>query len=304
MNIRNVDLNLLLVFDALATHRSVTKAARQLNLSQPALSHALNRLRETLEDDLFVRGPKGMFPTEKALSLQDGIHKILQSIEKELFEENEFLANSSNRLFRLCCTENESLSYINNFICDLQKQAPKIRFQFLNPQISDFLENMESGKTDLSFAVNLPKVSNYNYETLYSESYVCLVRKQCKTIGNRLTLKKYLAHDHILVSPLGDGKGPVDDVLAKLGHKRNISIIAPNFALIPFYLTKRDMIFTAPSLLAKELAEQFDLKVLKPPINVPNFEIQMVWHKRTDNSAPHEWLRGRIKEYVIKQMDK
>ena len=296
MNINNIDLNLLLVFDALFTQRSVTKAASQLNLSQPALSHALNRLRHTFNDELFLRSPKGMSPTDKAFSLKSGIDKILNTIKEELLDEKVFDPKTSTKQFHICSTDNEQLTYLKNLFHRLKEVAPNIRIKFSSPSVGTFFEDMESAKVDLSFGVNTPKLSHFSYEKIYSESFVCLLKNNIKTPIKRLTLKKYLELDHILVAPLGGDTGPVDDCLDKMKLTRNVSVVVRNFSLVPFYLLDRELIFTAPKRLAQEFVKQFDVKLYNTPLKLPDFDVEMIWHKRTQDSEAHIWLRQMVKE--------
>lgn len=296
MNINNIDLNLLLVFDALFKQRSVTKAASQLNLSQPALSHALNRLRHTFNDELFLRSPKGMSPTDKAFSMKVGIDKILNTIKEELLDEKIFDPKTSTKLFHICSTDNEQLTHLKILFKRLKIIAPGIRVKYSYPNVATFFEDMESAKVDLSFGVNTPKLSHFSYENIYSEGLVCLIKNNNQTPIKRLTLKKYLEMDHILVAPLGGNTGPVDDYLDKIKLTRKVSAIVQNFALVPFYLLERDLIFTSPKALAKEFIKQFDLKLYKVPLDLPEFNVEMIWHKRTQNNDAHVWLRQMIKE--------
>lgn len=297
MNISTMDLNLLFIFDSLFKTRSVSNSARELGLSQPALSNALSRLRRTLDDDLFLRSSNGMIPTQKSLELQPVISSILASLEFQILKKKHFDFKTSKRCFNICATDNELLTYINHFICSKEISLTDLKFKLTSPKASDFFQNMESGTVDLSFGVDIPIRSNFELEEIYNQKYVCLTKVSLSS-SKTISLKKYLSLDHILVSPLGGESGPVDFKLQELGLKRNISLITPSFSLLPQYLLKRDYIVTLPELMAKEFSHKYKLNIYQLPFEIEEIKMQMIWHKSVSNDEAHIWLRKKIKENI------
>lgn len=303
MNITSLDLNLLYIFDNLFKTRSVSNSARQLGLSQPALSNALARLRRTLDDDLFLRSKSGMIPTIKSNEIHPIIREILENIEFQILKSRSFDFKTSSKTFHLCATDNELLTYINHFICNKEIAKTQLKFKLSFPKEFDFFQNMENLIVDLSFGVDIPRRSNFEYEHIYSQKYVCLSKSKLSA-SYGISLKKYLSLDHILVSPLGGATGPVDLKLQEIGLKRNISLIVPSFSLLPQYLSNREFIVTLPELIAKEFSEKYKFNLYKLPFELEEINMQMVWHKSLSNDESHIWLRSKIKESINSEFKK
>lgn len=291
MNIKNMDLNLLVLFKALATYRNVSKAASEVGLSQPAMSHALNRLRETFEDELFIRTPKGMIPTEKALYLESIISVKLDELEKGMFSGEGFDPGSSTRKFRLCGTDLNNLSFLPRLMKLLKSDAPLVNIQTLPPDESTFFENMESGKVDLSIGVEVPRRANFLYETIFQDDHVGVTRKSNLNIDARVSLKSFANSEHLLVAPLGGENGPIDKLLEAQDLSRRKSVITTQFGDVPWLLLERDLIVCLPRSTAKKFCSILPLKMFKLPVKMDDIKVEMVWHARTNSSEAHQWLR-------------
>lgn len=297
MNINSIDLNLLIVFDSLYRTKSVSLAARELGLSQPAISHALKRLRLTLKDDLFTRGPSGMQATPWATNVFNTTSEILQTIESKILTRKAFNPRLSNQLFTLCATDNELLTHLNHLICDTKDYAPNLRFKLLFPKEIDFFQNMEKRIVDLSFGVGIPMRPNFEYEDIYTQEYKVICSKKLSS-NKKISLTKYLSMDHILVSPLGGTTGPVDIKLEEINKSRRIALIVPSFSLIPQYLLRRDFIVTVPEVIAREFCEKYNFFLYDPPIAIDSIKMQMVWHKCQNQDDSHIWLREKVREKI------
>lgn len=300
MNIKTLDLNLLLVFNALMETRSVSKGAKLLNLSQPAMSHALSRLRVSLSDELFVRTPKGMIPTPKSEKIKDFIAQGLGVIEMGLFEGAEFNPDQSERNFTITSSDCECMTFIPYLVSNIIKNSPNISLTFRPPTIESFISDLDSSKVDLALGVGVQPRANLVIENIYSEDYICLTRKDNPLVKNEVSLKEYLSFEHILIDPLGARKGIVDSSLEKIGVKRNIRVSIPQFALTPWIFLNNDLIVTIPKTLGEEFLKILPVKSFAPPVEIKTLEGQMIWHKRNTNDPAHTWLRKKVVQSISK----
>lgn len=295
MNINSMDLNLLLVFHSLFETKSVSMSARHLGLSQPAISNALNRLRITFSDELFIRSTKGMIPTGRAKDIFPNVQNILHILETKVLSNENFNLETSQKTFNICATDNEILTYINSLICEEKVSKSALKFKLTFPKEIDFFSNMENGKVDLSFGVDIPKRQNFEIQNITFKGYKCLSMTKLSQ-KNKIPLKLFLDKDHILVSPLGGNTGAIDIVLDKMSKKRNISLILPSFSLVPDFLQKRDFIITLPETIAKKFSRDYGFYIYDLPFEVPKVQIQMIWHKNLSCDPSHIWLRNNIYE--------
>jgi DNA-binding transcriptional LysR family regulator len=298
MNIKSLDLNLLLVFNALMETKSVSKGAKILGLSQPAMSHALSRLRESLEDELFVRTPKGMIPTAKSEKIKDHISKGLNVIEKGLFENDQFSSQNSERNFSITSSDCECMTFIPYLVTDIIKNSPNISLTFRPPTFESFIADLDSSKTDVALGVGVAPRANLVIEKIYDEEYICLTRKSNSLVKSEVSLKEYLEFEHILIDPLGARKGIVDSSLEKIGVKRSIRVSIPQFALTPWIFLNNDLVVTIPKTLGEEFLKILPVKSFKPPVEIQKLEGQMIWHKRNNNDPGHIWLREKIVQSI------
>lgn len=298
MNISNIDLNLLVVFKAIYEHRSISIAATRLHLSQPTISHALNRLRDTFQDELFIRSNKGMIPSVKAKELGPFIIEQLSILDRGLFQESEFIPKLSEREFTLCGTDYDASLWMADLSAHFQKIAPKLRLSMNGIDIKTYYENMTSGAVDFSFGVNIPKMNSIHKVTLAHHKYCVLTREDNPHINKRLSLKKYAELDHLLFAPTGTAGGIVDLALESHGLKRNVAVRIPYLSSAPWFLLERDLLLTIPERYAEKLLKFLPLKRLAPPIEIDGFDHQMIWHKRVHNSEPHIWLRRQIQKFA------
>ncbi|MFT6633037.1 MAG: DNA-binding transcriptional LysR family regulator [Bacteriovoracaceae bacterium] len=295
MNIRNFDLNLLVVFNDLINTHSVSQTAVNLGLSQPAVSHALKRLREGLEDDLFIRTGREYSPTPKAVELSGFVGKYLADLDDVLFKKTDWGPRTSSQNFNLSGTAFDSSSWFPNLMMALKVDAPKVKMTFRGIIYEEFLDRMVKGKIDLSFAGNLGAINNFTVETLGENQFSLIACKSSTKFQKKISLKKYLEAEHILYTPTEKPGSDVDSYLKTLGHTRKIMIKTSYLNSIPELVSKRDYISIVPTYFAKRVVKHYSLKELEIPFQVPVFRHQMVWHKSKDNSVSHEWLRSYIR---------
>lgn len=294
---RQLDLNLLVALDALLAEGNVTRAAQRLGLSQPAMSHALNRLRALLDDPILVRTPRGMVPTPRAEELAPAIRAALDDIDRALRGRPAFDPSTSTRSFTIAAVDHGELVILPPLLARIAVEAPGIDL-LVRPLRLDLIESeLESGAVDLAFGV-LNAGDNFATfrQRLFHESFVCLVRADHPTVGETLTLDEFVALDHALVGPRGRRGGFVDTELQKLGLTRRVALMVPHFLVAPMVLAKSDLILTVPERIARAFAAILPLRVVPTPLPLKGFDVSQLWHERQSHDAAHAWLRGLIVE--------
>ncbi len=301
MNLQTMDLNLLLVFEALMSERNVTRAAKRLGLSQPAMSNALTRLRRTFDDQLFLRTPSGMTPTPLAQSLGVIISTALAQLRAALEEKREFDPAASEQVFHVLANDYAEILLLPSLLQTLHNQASRIRLRFHRPR--NLFEPPSASALKDSFdlalgfyADSLALDSSIRSEKLWEEKNVCIVRQHHSVLRGKLTLRQYAEADHVAVFYKDEGQGVIDSLLAQKGYARNSALQVPHFASVPFAVAGSDLIATIPERLAMTFQKQLKLQVLPVPLNLPPFRLAMLWHERFHNDPAHQWLRVMISE--------
>ncbi len=291
MNIRNFDLNLLRVLDALTDERSVTRAAERLRLSQPAVSAALNRLRGFFGDPLFVRLQRGILPTPRAVELAHAAKAVLGQIEG-IIDARPFDPSHSKAVFRIGANDYAQLAVVVPLIRLLADIAPNIRLEIM-PLGQNLGEQLERQRVDLAFTLFSEPPKGSRSAMLFREAYVCAARKDHSEIGRTLSLDQFCELPHVAVpSAAPRSVDPVDEALAALGRERRVVVKVPNFFILPPMLQYNNLIAVAPERLIRYF--NATLKALPLPIAVPGFSMNLVWHEATEADAEHAWLRAQI----------
>lgn len=296
MNIRDIDLNLLVLFDALLRERSVTKAAEAMDISQPAMSNALRRLRKLLDDPVLVRTARGMQPTDRAQMLQRPVRNALTQMEAAIAPNRAFEPQSAERLFTILITDYAASVLLPHVVNVLEREAPNIALNILNAD-SNAIDQVERGQADflVSRLGKLP--ANFHQQQLWSDRLACLVRNDHPALletQGELTLDAFLAQKHILITQTGVGLGRIDDALADQGLSRQISVLTRHYQLPRELVANSDMIVSLPARIARYQARHLGLAVLEPPIELPQFQIGIAWGALDHQDVAHRWLRERI----------
>lgn len=295
INLASIDLNLLVVFDALMSERNVTRAGKKIGLSQPATSNALSRLRGLFEDELFVRTPDGMQPTPKAINLAHPIQQVLLKIQSTLAKESPFSPDISERLFSIGMADHGELVILPQLMHQLESVAPKIKIRVRSLDRQAALKMLD--KDDLDLVVGFfPEYSSWHQEKLlFREKFVGVCRQDNEMIAEKVSIEDYLAASHLLVSPSNeDMTGLVDKLLQQQDLKRHISMAVPHFLVAPFILSKTDLIATLAERVAKTYAEILGLKIFSLPLEAGGFPVSMLWHSKNNSDPAHTWLREVI----------
>ena len=295
-DLRRIDLNLLVTFDALMTMRSVTRAAERLGLGQPAVSHSLARLRELTGDSLFVTSRRGLVPTSRALGLAAWVRSVLEEAQQRLLERPRFNPAEWAGTVRLAMTPMMDMALMPRVLGQLARQAPHVRVVVNAAAVwRDVVDRLDDGAVDLyvGFAAELKPW--HRRRTLWEESVLALFSPTHLDLALPLALDDYLSCSHILVTQRGGVmERQVDDALAQIGRQRRIVLSTPHFLVVPPLLLEAPLIATLHGRAARWLGGAFKLTMGAVPINVPSFEESMVWHEVVDRDPAQLWLRDMI----------
>ncbi len=297
MKLHQLDLNLLLAFDALMTHRSVTRAASQLFISQPAMSHALNRLRQGFDDPLLVRTPQGMQPTPRALSLHGAVRQALQLLEQQFSEEPRFDPATSTRRFSISTTDYVECVLIPPLIARLRQCAPGVQIEILILRDTVPEAELASGAIDLvlGFDEYMSVPGHLSRETWLTEPLVALVRTDHPQIGEQLSLHELITTPHVFHSPLGTRESIVDQYLATQGLQRTIPVNSQSYMSAAAIVSQSDHLLVLPQRVAELLCGNGRLRPVQLPAEMPAYHLNCVWHPWQDRQPAQCWLREQMR---------
>jgi DNA-binding transcriptional LysR family regulator len=292
--IRRVDLGLLTTLQALVEERSVTRAAERMNLSQPAMSRALERLRKLFGHELLVRTKQGYEPTHHALRLYAEIGRVLPRIEGLLRGDDHFDPEAATDTFHVAATEYAGSVLLPAFMKEIATIAPKIMLR-IYPCTDRLFHHLETGAVDLVLWANAVS-DQFRTQPLFRDRFVCLVRKGHPIGTRRPTLARYLSYPHALIALADHQQGIIDQALQVKGLARRVQLEIPYFSCAAWNIEHSDMILTLPQRLALRLAGTSQTRMLKAPIELPELEYIQVWHPRIDSDPAHQWFRRMILE--------
>lgn len=288
----SVDMNLLVVLRALLRERHVTRAASQVGLSQSATSHALSRLRELYGDELLVRQGRTLVLTPRAQALLPQLERGLTELASTISGEPAWDPATARKVFTLGMADYAQALLLGPLLKELEKQAPGVDLAVIISM--DLNELLEKGTIDAAVNIGGRTPPAFKTRRLFSERYLCMVRKRHPEVGQKLSLARYLQLRHLVVAPNGAPGSVVDTQLAQRGCERRVAVRVPNFLTVPLIVAGSDFINTGPERLARRMARHHPIRLLPPPLPLPAFEMQLAWHARFDEDAAHEFLRGSI----------
>lgn len=300
MKLESVDLNLLLVFDALATERSVTMAAAKIGLSQPALSNALARLRALFKDQLFERVGGQMQPTARARQLLAPLGEAIAKLREAIEAQAAFRPEASAREFLVATNDYVEGLLLPPLVQQLQREATSIAIRTMR---TDYLflapfDRLQSGELDLAigFFGKTPRASpDLLTEQLLGERLVCLLREKHPHARRRLTLRTFAEIAHIRpLYPDRERLGSIDTILRSRGLSRRVAVTVPHYLTIPAIVANSDLLGIVPERLARREARLRRLKIFEPPLPLPDISIVMAWHERRQFDPAHRWFRERL----------
>ncbi|NCH34882.1 LysR family transcriptional regulator [Cronobacter sakazakii] len=289
-SLRRLDLNLLPVFDAIYRHRSVRKAADELAMSTSALSHALSRLRTTLNDPLFYREGHRMCPSVYASQLAPSIASALKFLNQELTPQPEFDPASSTECLQIAITDFTAFCIFPALMHRLQHDAPGLRFELRYLPHSPALNELLAGEMDLALGfsapedIRHPELDEINW---LEDDYVVISSAR----RAQLTFEDYLAARHVVVTPWNEKQGVLDSQLEKMGYARHIALKTPSMLGAPFIVAESDLLMALPRFAAQKLLPATDIRIFELPFNVPSFEVKIYSHQRSGKRGATDWLK-------------
>lgn len=292
MNLAAFDLNLLLVFDAVMQDRSVTRAGGRIGLSQPAMSHALNRLRYMLKDELFIRTPGGMKPTPRAEQLALPVRNALNEMQLAL-EPETFIPAEADRRFALAVNNYAAVVLAPPLVAAVSAAAPAVHLDLRPSGTLDIVAHLDRGDVDLALGGMDSPGERFATAPLLEDPFVMVMRRGHPASRRKLSAAAFAALPHLEISSSREDTGFIDRWLAERGFVRRIALRAPYLSAAPI-LAQSDLVATLSRRIAQEFVRNHPLELRKPPYDSPRVRTLMLWHRRLDRHPAHRWLRDVI----------
>ncbi len=310
-NIRNIDLNLLVAFDALMRERNVTRAGARIGLSQPSMSHALTRLRDLWADPLFIRTRTGMEPTPFAQQMSASVRDGLALFQAGLNKGATFDPTTSDRTFQLLLSDIGEVAYLPTLLEYLKNFAPNVNLRTLVLPRENYQAAFESGEADLAIGFLPGLQSGFYQQRLLDDSYVCLVRNNHPRIGKSVSQDQFFHESHVMVEPGGSRYSRtatqsstttlIEQYFTDRGIRRRIALRVPHFVVVPLIVQTSDLLATVPSYVVSSMHIMPGLNALPLPFEVPSFDVKQFWHERNHNDAANRWLRSIVSELFLRE---
>lgn len=297
INLRRIDATVLLVFLGAMRHRKATTVATEMGLTQPAVSHALKRLRNLYDDPLFLRRAHGLEPTAFAFELEPKVRRILRLMSETLDGPEPFQPGSASFDLRIGAFDYESSGLIPILIADLQQNAPNVNVHTFPVDNQNALEALVQGQIDLSigyFDFPTERETSFVYQKLYDETYVIAGRKDHPIFSGPLTLERIAAEQHLLISPRGPRRNLVDHALALQGLQREVRTVVPSLLSALPIIETSDQLVVLPKRVAERNAGRFQIAFSTIPIDGGSFELHAVRHVRNAQNPFHLWLEETL----------
>jgi DNA-binding transcriptional LysR family regulator len=294
MNLRSIDLNLLIALEALLRERHVTRAADRIGLSQPAMSNALGRLRHIFNDELLVRTASGMQPTPRAEELLEHTQQLLRQIERVFESDESFDPTKSNRKFAVRMSDLLSLLILPALLDRTSAVAPMVGIDVLHLPPSRTVDALEKDEIDVAVSMGLDHLNSISSEVLFRDNMVCVMRKSHPLAKKPLTIEAFLAQRHLKVSMSPTDMRFVDDVLTRKRLKRDVGLNVPHWLVVPHILARSNYLSVMPGRLATQIAGT-SLMVREVPFGAQPFDWSLYWHRRHEGNQAIGWLRDQIR---------
>jgi DNA-binding transcriptional LysR family regulator len=294
MDLKDFDLNLLLVFDQLLKEKRVSGVADTLGVSQPAISRSLKRLRELLGDELFYRTSTGMEPTAYASHLAEPIAYALDSLKNAISHGASFDPKEGRKNFTIRMSDIGEIFLLTRLMRVLAQEAPGVSITVVRGNNEALKAEMESGRVDLAIGLIDGLEAGFFRQQLYKQGYVCVFRPDHPLAKRPLTLADFIAAEHAVVTAAGSGHAEVDNLIEKQGIRRKVKLQVPHYASLEHLLLSTDLIATVPEALVQPNISPTSLAHAKHPLPLPRLSINQFWHARFHRDPALLWLRNLI----------
>ncbi|WP_439373326.1 LysR family transcriptional regulator [Bradyrhizobium sp. DASA03120] len=291
MRFRGLDLNLLVALDALMTERNLTAAARSINLSQPAMSAAVGRLRSYFRDELFTMRGRELIPTPRAEALAAPTREALLHIQFSIISRNTFKPTDSTRRFKICVSDFATIVLLRSVVERVAREAPGIRFEFM-PHADPFDQPLERAEIDFLIVPEVYMSDTHPKAVLFEETVVCVGCRSNKQLSRQLTFERYMSMGHVAVK-FGRSRVPsIDDwYMKEHGLKRRVEVVVQSFGMIPHMLVGTNRIATMPLTLVKYFAKTMPLRINRLPLPLPGFTEAVQWPLVHNTDPASIWMR-------------
>jgi DNA-binding transcriptional LysR family regulator len=294
MRRNRIDLELLIVLEAIYAEGGITKASRRLNITQPAISHALSRLRQIFSDPLFVRKGRAITPTPLTRNLIGPLREALRGLEVVLDDAEHFDPCTSDTRFSIAVRDVLEAAVLPGFVALIMRGAPNIEITTLHVRRRDLEAELAAGTVDIAFDVLLPFSAAVRQQRIATDRLVVMVREHHPILSHACTLDTYLDQEHIQVSARRNGLGIEDMALRRLDRQRRVRLRCQHYFAACRVIAESDLVLTMPSGYAQILGKQFAHKLLPFPVDVPAIDLFMYWHSSADGDQGNRWLREHI----------
>ena len=291
MHISRIDLNLFVVLDAIYREGNITRASQALKLSQPALSHALGRLRELLKDPLFVRQGSGMVPTPLTRNLIGPVRQALQTLELHVRQSQRFDPGQTHRAFHLGLRDVFEATILPALVRTLQDQAPGIELTSVRTDRRTLEADLAAGALDLALDIPLPTGDSIRQTRVFRDRLIVMGRAEHPVLRDELTLAGYLSQTHILVSSRRQGRGLEDFELNREGYRRRIGLRCQHYFAACRVVSQTDWLLTMPEQYARIANAQFGNRIVPFPLPTQPLDVHLYWHANVDHDPANQWLR-------------
>ncbi|PIE41019.1 MAG: LysR family transcriptional regulator [Gammaproteobacteria bacterium] len=300
MQLSRIDLNLYVVFDTIFEEGNLSRAAKRLFLTQPAVSHSLGRLREYYDDPLFVRRGHRMEPTPLAQRIRPGVQAALQGLQDTLQTGSGFDPLQSQKKFVVGVRDNIESWMVPQLMGFLQQQAPQTQLASTQVPRRDMEVELSAGRLDLAFDVLLPVGPRIRHQPLIEASFCVVARQGNPLVGKRLTLGRYLKARHVVVSSRQSGPSVEDFELSRLGYRRQVAMRCQHMYVGLRTVAQTDLLLTVPGSVFDLIADIPGIKSWKIPVDLPPLAVHMYWHESADGDGANRWLRDCIHKQLAK----
>ncbi len=296
-DLRRLDLNLLLAFDALYRHRSVAAAAHELAMSPSALSHALARLRDAIGDALFVRLGNEMQPTVRADDIATWAGDALDTMSKGLARARRFDPAQSDRTFVFAASDYTAFAVLPALLARIERVAPRLRIRVVHSERKISIDELAAGRIDFALGyheestADSPGIEDFDW---FSDDYVVIASAAHPDIRRRLTLDQYLAARHVVVTPWNESRGVVDYVLDRLGLARQVAVQLPSVLAAPFAIAESTLLMTVPNRAAQALRHAAPIRIFPAPFEIPRYTVKVYSHAKHARTDAHRWIRAQL----------
>ncbi len=302
MNMKKMDLNNLLMFEAILETRSVSKAADRLGISQPSMSHALAKMRQAFDDPVFIRVKNEMQPTPHAKEIEAPIRQALKLARTEIFQSQHFEPTISTKTFTFCMTDIGATAYLPHIIKQIGKLAPSVKIRTVSPIAEKQEEGLESGHVDLAIGYfpDLKKAGVFQQKLLRNSGFVCIANENNPYAKNGVfSLKSFMAAPQVAVRTEGRSMEVIEKAMMKLKISRRVLVTVPHYLSLLSLIPSTDLVAIIPNDLADAFRTQINVKIYPLPFSSPTVEIKQIWHARFHRDSANRWIREIVRGALL-----